>query len=173
MELINTTNYDQKALSAMNRLASATVQKKKTMTTRSFCIGLGILGLAAGIFVYLRLPEKKTIGNLCLLYGILLMAVGLNWNRFQAWTSGKMMSPGIAKCTYSFEEDAVTVTNDAGESRYAYSRFDAAAEDDDWFMLFMDSKHGMIIDKSGFTAGSDEDLRTLIQETMKLPLDRV
>lgn len=173
MELINKTDYNQRALSAMNRLACATVLKKKSMTTRSFCYVLGIVGLATGIFVYLRIPDKQTIGTICLLYGIILMAVGFKWNRFQAWTSGKMLSPNTVQYTYSFDEDALTVISDAGTSRFAYSRFESAAEDDEWFMLFLDNKHGVIVDKNGFSAGSAEELRTLIQQTMKLPIDRV
>ena len=46
---VNHTTYDIKALSALNRLAEASVRKEKSRRTKSLCWLLGVVGLVGAI----------------------------------------------------------------------------------------------------------------------------
>ena len=47
---VNHTTYDIKALSALNRLAEASVRKEKSRRTKSLCWLLGVVGLVGGAY---------------------------------------------------------------------------------------------------------------------------
>lgn len=49
---VNHTTYDIKALSALNRLAEASVRKEKSRRTKSLCWLLGVVGLVGGAYCY-------------------------------------------------------------------------------------------------------------------------
>ena len=57
---VNHTTYDIKALSALNRLAEASVRKEKSRRTKSLCWLLGVVGLVGGAYCY---PHQKPGGQ--------------------------------------------------------------------------------------------------------------
>ena len=67
---VNHTTYDIKALSALNRLAEASVRKEKSRRTKSLCWLLGVVGLVGGAYCY---PHQNLVGSLLLLYGVILL----------------------------------------------------------------------------------------------------
>ena len=73
---VNQTTYDQKALMALNHLAELSVRKEKSRRTRSLCLLLGAVGLIGGAYLY---PSQTLVGSLLLLYGVLLLLVGISW----------------------------------------------------------------------------------------------
>ena len=172
MELINQTTYDKPTLSALNRLTCQTIQKTKTLVTRAVCLVMGVGGIVVGIMLGRQPDFNPTIASLIMLYGLIFFAASLFWSRFQTWTSGKMMSQGMKHCTFTFEEDALIADNETATSRYAYHRFTALAEDDNWLVLYLDPKHGIILSKKGFQKGDAAQARELLEATTGLTFRR-
>ena len=94
---VNQTTYDRRALTALNDLAEKSVRKEKSRITRLLCFVLGLIGLVAGAYVY---PKQSMVGSLLLLYGVLLLLVGISWKSFQLRSSQRQLQRGMKICTY-------------------------------------------------------------------------
>ncbi|MFR5026158.1 MAG: hypothetical protein ACLTC3_08310 [Evtepia gabavorous] len=88
---VNHTTYDIKALSALNRLAEASVRKEKSRRTKSLCWLLGVVGLVGGAYCY---PHQNLVGSLLLLYGVILLLVAISWKNFQLRSSQRQLPGG-------------------------------------------------------------------------------
>ena len=164
---MNHTTYDVKALTALNRLAEASVRKEKSRRTRMLCWLLGVVGLAAGAYCY---PHQSLVGSLLLLYGVLLLLVGISWKSFQLRSSQRQLQRGMRECTYEFDEDEILCNTQAGIQRYAYEQVFAVAADKDWYAIFFDASHGVILDKAGFTQGDPLSFKAFLGQHTQLPI---
>lgn len=173
MDYINKTVYDQNALGALNRLAVKTVQKQKTFLSRAFCFVFGILGLGIGATLLFGPQQDRSLGTLGILYGVMFLGIGTFWTRFQTWTSRRMLTLGVKNCTFSFDDFSVTVENEMETNRYLYRNLYAAVEDENWYVLFLDKKHGIVLDKSGFTMGEAAAFRAYLEEKIGQPVEQI
>lgn len=164
---VNKTVYDRRALMALNDLAEKSVRKEKSRITRLLCYVLGLVGLVAGAFLHEASPM---ISNLLLLYGVLLLLMGFSWKSFQLRSSQRQLQRGMKECTYEFDDDEIICTTEAGEQRYAYEQVFAVVSDKDWYVLFFDAGHGVIIDRKGFIAGDDLSFKSFIGQHTQLPI---
>ena len=164
---VNETTYDRKALAAMNDLAEKSVRKKKSRITRLLCYVLGLFGLVAGAFLHNAAP---TISSLLLLYGVILLLVGMSWKSFQLRSSQRQLQRAMQVCTYEFDDDEFICTTQAGEQRYPYDSIFAVVSNKDWYVLFFDMGHGVIIDRKGFTEGDDPSFKAFIGQHTQLPI---
>lgn len=164
---VNKTTYDRKALAALNRLAELSVRKEKSRRTRALCWLLGVIGLVAGAYCY---PHQSLVGSLLLLYGVLLLLVGINWKSFQLRSSQRQLQKGVQTCTYEFDEEELICTTEAGVSRYPYDQTYAVVCDQDWYAIFFDTSHGVILDKNGFTEGDAQSFMAFIGQHTQLPI---
>lgn len=164
---VNKTVYDRRALMALNDLAEKSVRKEKSRITRLLCYVLGLVGLVAGAFLHEASPM---ISNLLLLYGVLLLLMGFSWKSFQLRSSQRQLQRGMKECTYEFDDDEIICTTEAGEQRYAYEQVFALVSDKDWYVLFFDAGHGVIIDRKGFIAGDGLSFKSFIGQHTQLPI---
>ena len=116
---VNHTTYDIKALSALNRLAEASVRKEKSRRTKSLCWLLGVVGLVGGAYCY---PHQNLVGSLLLLYGVILLLVAISWKNFQLRSSQRQLPRGRRECTYEFDEEEIICDTEAGITRYSYEQ---------------------------------------------------
>ena len=164
----NKTTYDRPALEAMNRLAEATVRKKKATRTRSLCYILGVLLLAAGVYYY---NISNMAGSLMLIYGVLLLLGGIYWKKLQIWSSQRQLAQQKSReCTYLFDEDNFCCVTESLTDAFSYDKVTAVVSDKDWYVLFFDQGHGVIIDRKGFTVGDDMTFRSFIGMHTQLPI---
>lgn len=164
---VNKTAYDRRALAALNDLAEKSVRKKKSQVTRLLCYVLGLIGLVAGAFLHEASPM---ISNLLLLYGVILLLGGISWKSFQLRSSQRQLQRGMQECTYEFDDDEMICTTEAGEQRYSYEQVFAVVCDQDWYVLFFDAGHGVIIDRKGFIEGDDLFFKSFIGQHTQLPI---
>lgn len=164
---VNKTTYDRRALMALNDLAEKSVRKEKSRITRLLCYVLGLVGLVAGAFLHEASPM---ISNLLLLYGVLLLLMGFSWKSFQLRSSQRQLQRGMKECTYEFDDDEMICTTEAGEQRYSYEQVFAVVSDKDWYVLFFDAGHGVIIDRKGFVEGDDRFFKSFIGQHTQLPI---
>ena len=164
---VNKTTYDRRALAALNDLAEKSVSKKKSQVTRLLCYVLGLIGLVAGAFLHEASPM---ISNLLLLYGVILLLGGISWKSFRLRSSQRQLQRGMQECTYEFDDDEMICTTEAGEQRYSYEQVFAVVCDQDWYVLFFDAGHGVIIDRKGFIEGDDMFFKFFIGQHTQLPI---
>lgn len=164
----NKTTYDRPALEAMNRLAEATVRKKKSTRTRSLCFIIGVFLLAAGAYYY---NVSNMIGSLMLIYGVLLLLGGLYWKKIQVWGSQRQLNQQRSReCTYVFDEEQFACVTENMTDAFRYEQVSTIVCDKDWYVLFFDEGHGVIIDRKGFTVGDDMSFRGFIGMHTQLPI---
>lgn len=164
---VNHTTYDVKALAALNNLAESSVRKDKSRRTKVLCWLLGVLGLVAGAYCY---PHQSLVGSLLLLYGVILLLVAISWKSFQLRSSQRQLQRGMRECTYEFDEDEIICNTEAGIQRYAYDQTYAVVANADWYAIFFDLSHGIIIDKKGFTVGDAMSFKAFIGQHTQLPI---
>ena len=164
---VNQTTYNRRALTALNDLAEKSVRKEKSRITRLLCFVLGLIGLVAGAYVY---PKQSMVGSLLLLYGVLLLLVGISWKSFQLRSSQRQLQRGMKICTYEFDDDEMICTTEAGVQRYTYEQVFAVVADKNWYAIFFDAGHGVILDKTGFTTGDEPMFKAFIGQHTQLPI---
>lgn len=163
------TEYDKRALLAMNRTANKTFRKKRYLFRKIFLITLGLWCLIAGgllLMVFGTLdPGARVISVAAPVTGAIALLEGLFLNRLGARASRKMMIEGNNCWTLWFGEEGLSGENTDGvHSAYPYSKIQAAFETQAYFLLQIDKLHCVILDRNGFTQGSSEDFRRFITE---------
>jgi hypothetical protein len=164
---VNVTQYDTRALTALNDLAERSVRKESSQRTRRMALLMGLLGLVLGAVVY---PMQSTVGSLLLLYGVLLLLLVMNWKSFQLRSSRRQLQHGVKTCTYTFTDEEIICETEAATLRYAYDQTFAVVANQDWYALFFDTAHGVVLDKSGFTQGDPLMFKSFIGQHTMLPI---
>lgn len=164
---VNKTTYDRKALVALNDLAEKSVRKQKSQTTRMLCFILGIVGLVAGAYLH---ETSSTLSTLLLLYGVILLLGGFSWKSMQLRSSQRQLQRGMQECTYEFDEEEFLCTTEAGVQQYSYEQVFAVVCTEDWYVLFFDTAHGVILDRKGFVEGEDLYFKAFIGQHTQLPI---
>ena len=168
---VNETSYDSRALSALNLMAEATVRKEKSNRTRMLCFILGIFGLVAGGILY---PRQNLIGSLLLLYGVLLLLVGISWKRYQLRSSQRQLQRGAQLVRCEFDEEEIICNLQSGLiQRYTYNQIEAVVSNDAWYAIFFDMDHGFVLDKNGFVRGDPASFRSFIGQHTLLPIQDI
>ena len=168
---VNHTSYDTRALSALNLMAEATVRKEKSQKTRMLCLILGVFGLAAGFFCY---RNNTLIGSLLVLYGALLLYVSVTWKRFQLRSSRRQLQRGAQDVRYEFDDEEIVCHLSTGIiQRYTYDQIEAVVSSEEWYGIFFDMDHGIVLDKTGFTAGDAMSFRAFIGQHTLLPIQDI
>ena len=172
---VNHTTYDIKALSALNRLGEIIGEaldihklcSSKAERTDRIKELLGVVGLVGGAYCY---PHQNLVGSLLLLYGVILLLVAISWKNFQLRSSQRQLPRGMRECTYEFDEEEIICNTEAGITRYSYEQAFAVVSDQNWYVIFFDMSHGIILDKAGFTTGDAMSFKAFIGQHTQLPI---
>ena len=168
---VNRTGYDTRALSALNLMAEATVRREKSQKTRMLCLILGVFGLVAGYFCY---KNNTLIGSLLVLYGVLLLFVGVTWKNFQLRSSRRQLQRGAQSVVYEFDDEEIVCRLSSGIiQRYTYDQIEAVVSDSEWYAIFFDMDHGIVLDKTGFTTGDPMSFKAFIGQHTLLPIQDI
>jgi hypothetical protein len=166
---INQTTYDRRALAAMNRLAQASVRKEKSRRTRGGNAIIGVAFLSGGIYCY-KGEGWQLAGSLLILYGLFLLLMVLRWDAYQLRSSQRQLQSAMKVCTYAFEEEEFTCATQAGVTHHPYEQVFAVVADEQWYVLFFDEDHGVILEKTGFTEGDALGFKSFIGQHTQLPI---
>ena len=110
------------------------------------------------------------VGSLLLLYGVILLLVAISWKNFQLRSSQRQLPRGMRECTYEFDEEEIICNTEAGITRYSYEQAFAVVSDQNWYVIFFDMSHGIILDKAGFTTGDAMSFKAFIGQHTQLPI---
>lgn len=173
MLFINNTVYNKRSLSALNRLANKTIDPAKKLGQRILCTVMGIAGLAYGYYLQTTTQDSNMMATVALMYGVIFLLIGIFWNAFQNYTSMRMLSKDIKDCHFEFDETNFSCEHALANTNYHYGKICAISQNDDFIALFLDNKHGIVIDKLGFTEGNTEDFITFVEDKTKLTMTTV
>ena len=170
-----TTQYDKKALLAMNRTANKTFRRGKYLFQKIFHIVLGLWCLLGGGLLLLIFDQldtgERVIAIAGLVIGVLSLFRGVFYNRLSARASRKMMVEGTDRWTIRFDGEGLTgESGDGVGSAYPYAKVRGIYEAGEYFLLQIDKLHCVIVDKNGFTQGTNEDFRRFISERTGLEI---
>ena len=126
-----------------------------------------MVGLVGGAYCY---PHQNLVGSLLLLYGVILLLVAISWKNFQLRSSQRQLPRGMRECTYEFDEEEIICNTEAGITRYSYEQAFAVVSDQNWYVIFFDMSHGIILDKAGFTTGDAMSFKAFIGQHTQLPI---
>lgn len=147
MEFRNQTTYDKKALTAMNRIHGKTLGRTRTMVVRSLCLLIGLVGLISGIYIGSTKGTSLFV-SLSMAYGLLFLAIAVFWYSVMAKSSQLSVTAGQNTNVSHFREDGFTEVPQNWPTSYHYEDLCEIAEDSQYFVLFLDKTHSVIISKS-------------------------
>ena len=114
MEFVNETDYDWRALRALNRAAIRLDRRWRSLLLRAMGVLCGLI-LLRGAWT--------SGGGAGLLYG-LLGALMLVWalflNEIRAWLGGRFVMKGGARHTARFTDEGYVIANQRGEQSFDY-----------------------------------------------------
>ena len=85
----------------------------------------------------------------------------------------RQVAPGSREVNAAFQEKYYVHRTQGAETWWNYDQIKAVAETEDYFALLLGKSQGQVYDKKGFSWGTPEDFRTLIQQKTGLRVQKV
>ena len=156
------TSVDRRAMTALARVNRKTFRRGRSGPVRLlawFVVFLETFLTA----VYIRGGQSGWLTN------VLLAAIMLAAILGEDWANGLVglrdLPANRREVNAAFRDESCYVCRtQAGEDWWPYKQIMAAAETKDYFVLFLDRRHGQIYDKKGFSRGTPAEFRSLIQK---------
>lgn len=164
------TTADQRAMTALARVLRKTLRRGRSGPVRA--LAWFVVVLEAFLTVsYLRggfgwLPNA--------LMGLFLLGCLLLDDRVNGERNLRRILPENRTVNAAFSEDSCYVhRTQSGESRWPYRQIKLIAETEDYFILLLDRNHGQVYDKKGFSWGTQEEFRALLEKKTGLKIQRM
>jgi len=144
-------------MTALARVVRKTRRKNLAQRVASAVAGIEL----AFVVMLIRAGAGGWQVNLAL--GLLLMACVFGEDRVNGLLSLRQIPPDSREVNTAFQEDGYTSRTRSGERWWPYRQIRILAETEDYFIFVLDRTHRQVFDKRGFTWGSAEELRTLLE----------
>ena len=175
----NTTIYDKAAVWSMTRAFTRKFQRKRYLLRKCFYIGAGLLGTLCGLlllFVFGALDfGEKLICFFSLAVCVPALVKGLFLRRLTAWSAGRSLrkSGDPLERRFVFSEEDFRASQSGMETVYQYETVRDAYETGGHFVLRLDARTGIIVDKAGFTTGTAGGFRDFLGRKLGKPVEYV
>jgi len=161
-----TTDYTQKACTALARALRKTARRKHSRRAHIF----GWLVIALGLAV--TLPDfTLSLRTALTLLVVLVLLVTLLW---EDWLNGylarKRILPGTGRSVTTFTEEGYHSSTEVGETDFRYDKVLFAVETEGYFILVFSKNHGQVYDKSGLTGGTISEFRQFLEDRIGEPM---
>ena len=165
------TTLDRRAMTALARAVRKTLRRGRNGPVRMLAWFV-VLVESFLTAVYLRGGQEGWQINVLL--GLIMLVCILG----EDWVNGaiglRRTAPEEREVNAAFQDDRCYVCRSQGGERWwPYSQIRVAVETRDYFALLLDRKHGQVYDKKGFTWGTEEEFRALIQKKTGLKIQAV
>lgn len=166
----NTTRYDKNAVWALTLAFSSRVQRKRFLLRRLFLLMVGTIALAGGLVLLMVFSALDTGSRvICaagLIVGAFALGEGLFLRRIMAWSTRRSLRKqgDSMERRFVFSSEAFQGSQPGMETRFSYETVKGVWETEDYFVLQMDTGHGMVVDKTGFTQGTADGFRQFLAE---------
>ena len=162
MEIKNTTSYTYDALMAFSKHQAASPEGKRS---HWFFLAVGILNTVGLIRYGLHLLTGNRTPLYCLVFASsVFVEICFFLVLFAPQIRAKRIAKRGATVSYGFTEDGLTHNAQNGESSsLPYNGIRKVTESPDYYFLYIAEGDALIVSKSGFTEGSEQDFRTLLR----------
>ena len=169
--IIIQTTINQRAMTALAKMTRKTVRRGRNGPVRLMAWFVVLLETYLTV-IYIRPGLRGWHMNQLL--GRIIQACNLG----EDWENGaiglRRTAPEELEVNAAFQDDRCYVCrSQAGERWWLYSQIRVVVETRDYFALLLDRKHGQVYDKKGFTWGTEEEFRALIQKKTGLKIQVV
>ena len=157
MEIICSTTYDRRALSALARALRKTVRRTRSRLLRVWC--------------WVSWGEWGTVA-LNGAVAVLMLAVLLGEDAINAFFARRNALPGMEVCTVRFLEEHYETKIAGAATQWQYSKLLRLAENDRYLVLILGKNHGQLCDKEELTGAAPEELRAFLEQRTGLTVER-
>lgn len=169
--LINETIIDQKAMTALARMSRKSLRQGRSRPVRTLAWFVVALELFL-TYVYIRGGESGWPVNALL--AVFMLGCLFGEDRVNGLVGLRQIPPNSREVNATFRKDSsYTHRTQAAESWYPYAGIQAFCETEDYFALLFSRRHGQIYDKKGFTWGTPDEFRELIQQKTGLKVQYI
>ena len=168
MEIICSTTYDRRALSALARALRKTVRRTRSRLLRVWCWVLLVLSLLSA---WVSWGEWGTVA-LNGAVAVLMLAVLLGEDAINAFFARRNALPGMEVCTVRFLEEHYETKIAGAATQWQYSKLLRLAENDRYLVLILGKNHGQLCDKEELTGADPEELRAFLEQKSGLTVER-
>ncbi|MDU6344976.1 MAG: YcxB family protein [Flavonifractor plautii] len=145
MEIICSTTYDRRALSALARALRKTVRRTRSRLLRVWC---------------------------WVLLGVSLLSAWVSWGEWGTVALNGAVVPGMEVCTVRFLEEHYETKIAGAATQWQYSKLLRLAENDRYLVLILGKNHGQLCDKEELTGAAPEELRAFLEQKTGLTVER-
>ncbi len=164
MEFSFTTDYNQKAVTAMAKALRKTVRKKQSR--RSHILGWIVILMA----VLFTVPQKgmpfsidfKTI--VTWVAALCIFIVFLFEDSLNGYLARKKMLAGSEHAASYFSEEGYRSVTAVGETLFHYENIALVAETKEYYIFLLDARYAQVYDKASLTGGTQEEFRRFLCE---------
>ena len=165
------TSVDRRALTALARVTRKTLRRGRNGPVRLLAWFVVLLESFLTV-VYIRGGQSGWLTNVLLAVIMLAAILGEDWAN--GLVGLKSLPANRREVNAAFENGKSYVCRtQAGEDWWPYKQIMAAAETRDYFVLLLDSRHGQVFDKKGFSCGTPKEFRRLIRKKTGLKVQSI
>lgn len=165
------TTVDQKSMTTLARVSRKTLRRGRSGPVRT--LAWFVVALEAFLTVsYFRGGFGGWLPNT--LMGLFMLACLLLEDRINGAVLLRQVPQEGRTVNVTFSDESCYVCRtQSGESRWPYSQIRLIAETEDAFVLLQDRSHGQVYRKDGFSWGTPEELRALLEKRTGLKIQRL
>lgn len=170
MILIQTT-LDPRAMTALAKANRKTLRRKSSVPVRTLALFVVLLELFL-VITYLRGGQYGWPINALL--GLFMLGCLLSEDRVNGLFALRQTPPDRRVVNTAFQEGSCYICRtQSGENWWPYHSIHAVVETEHYFALLIDRTHGQIYSKEGFSVGTHDQFRTLIQRKTGLKIQKI
>lgn len=164
------TSIDRKAMTALAKMARKTLRRGRNGPVRLLA---WFVVAVEGLLVYATLRAGGTGWEINALLGLFMLGCILGEDAVNGLTGLRRVPPGSREVNAAFQDDYYIHRTQGAETWWNYGQIKAAAETEDYFALLLSRNQGQVYDKKGFSWGTPEEFRALIQKKTGLHVQYV
>ena len=160
MEIICSTTYDRRALSALARALRKTVRRTRSRLLRVWCWVLLVLSLLSA---WVSWGEWGTVA-LNGAVAVLMLAVLLGEDAINAFFARRWAMPRLEDCDTCFYSDYYETRFPGSVTQWQYDRILHLAETSRYIILILGKNHAQACGKADLAGGSVEAFRSFLEQ---------
>ena len=161
MQIQVDTVYSRPVLTAMARALRKTLRRKKALRTRALGGVLILVAVCTIAISYTYDHSPLTVGSMAVL-ALTLLGVMIWEDTLNGLLARRQILAGTETVQTTFSEDSYCTVTRAARSEWQYSQIQHICQSADYLILLLDSNHAQVCDKAGFSAGTPEQLISLL-----------
>ena len=166
------TELDQAHLVETQKLVDKILVPHCMRKTRALNISWGVGSLLTGILCF-HVMDQPLVGVVLLAVAVIFMLRGIFVYHMVAMGSRRRMAKGSAASDYILEKNYLWAISGGADAHYPYEDCTRLLETPGSFYVITKKGEAILLDKSGLTGGTAEELRDWLAEKCQKPVETV